>query len=535
MKPPGKDLSESIESIERWSTLISHVLVSIMLACVAASIAQFGSRLSPGWNGSFLPWVILVISFEAMHSKRVSSRLALFGAEWFTFRGVEIVVLMIFLKALLYLVNGPAQLAADLKLWQKDFLMSFFTPGYVGLILISLVFWALSSRLSDILFAMEGDVVLLSRDVPIGFNKDRQQAREQLFDVILFLGAFMVLLTSAVRINLEAVWGSRPPIHGSVFTLVLYFVIALVLLSQTQFSILRAGWAWERISLGRNLGKRWLVYSLVFLLFLAGIALLLPTRYSLGLLSILNYLFGLLVYGFFALWGLIMLGITALLRLFGLDAGEPDAERPPQPVIPPRLDVPAPPGGPLPWLELLKSTLFWVIFLGLILFSLFQFVKQRQDLWTKLRIAPGLAWLGAAWDWFKRWLRGVNREVSAAVRSRLQSIRRTAAGRALTEPWRFINLRRLSPRDRVLFFYLALVRRSKERGISRGESQTPYEYEKSLLSAFPDADEELAGITGAFVEARYSLHPIEEHQASKVRGWWQRLRRLLNQAAGQKN
>ena len=533
MNPFGKELSESVGSIERWSTLISHVLVSIMLACVAASIAQLGSRMSPGWDGRFLPWVILVISFEAMHSKRISNRLTLFSPEWFTFRGVEIVVLLILLKALLYLVSGPAQLAADLKLWQEDFLVNFFTPGYVGLVLISFLFWALSGRLSDILFAMEGDLILLEEDIPVGFNQDRQAAREQLFDIILFLGAFMVLLTSAVRIDLEAVWGSRPPIHGSVFTLIMYFVIALVLLSQTQFSILRAGWTRERISLSRNLGKRWLSSSLVFLLLLAGVVFLLPTRYSLGLLSILNYLFGLLLYGFFAIWGLIMLAATAILRLFGAATGETGSE--PRPVLPPRPDVLASPSEPLPWLELMKSTLFWVIFLGVILFSLYQFLKQRQDLWVKLRIAPGLPWLATVWSRFKRWLKGMNRKVGAAVAGRLQSIRRTAPGRALVEPWRFINLRRLSPRERVLFFYLALVRRSKERGISRGESQTPYEYEKSLLSALPGSEEELAGITGAFVEARYSLHPVEEHQASKVRNWWQRLRRLLNHTAGQNN
>ena len=52
-----------------------------------------------------------------------------------------------------------------------------------------------------------------------------------------------------------------------------------------------------------------------------------------------------------------------------------------------------------------------------------------------------------------------------------------------TGEWDFINLRRLTPRQKVLFYYLALVRRAKEAGIPRKDGQTPYEYARSLTSS----------------------------------------------------
>jgi len=79
----------------------------------------------------------------------------------------------------------------------------------------------------------------------------------------------------------------------------------------------------------------------------------------------------------------------------------------------------------------------------------------------------------------------------------------------------------------VRFYYLALVRRGGEYGLPRQPDQTPREYQLKLQSSLPEIDEDLAAMTAAFYEARYSQHDISEDKAGLVRQWWQRIRRNL--------
>ncbi len=55
----------------------------------------------------------------------------------------------------------------------------------------------------------------------------------------------------------------------------------------------------------------------------------------------------------------------------------------------------------------------------------------------------------------------------------------------------FINPRRLSPRQKVIFYYLAMVRRAREAGLPRQDDQTPYEYARSLTSSLEDGKQDV--------------------------------------------
>jgi hypothetical protein len=91
----------------------------------------------------------------------------------------------------------------------------------------------------------------------------------------------------------------------------------------------------------------------------------------------------------------------------------------------------------------------------------------------------------------------------------------------------WISLRGLDPRRRVLFFYLAMLRRGSEQGLSRRPSQTPSEYAVTLERALPDAEEDIDSITEAFVEARYSRREVDAQEADLVKATWGRIRRAL--------
>jgi hypothetical protein len=136
-------------------------------------------------------------------------------------------------------------------------------------------------------------------------------------------------------------------------------------------------------------------------------------------------------------------------------------------------------------------------------------------------------WLGRAWIWLRAWLLGVNQTMGAAVSAGLRRLRRPPGEKSLGEVWRYVNIRRLTPRQRVMFFYLALVRRGREHGFGRRAEQTPFEYQETLQQVLTGAEEDLAGLTDSFVEARYSLHPVTPAQAGRVQRWWETVRRRL--------
>src|SRR5262249_40285164 len=94
----------------------------------------------------------------------------------------------------------------------------------------------------------------------------------------------------------------------------------------------------------------------------------------------------------------------------------------------------------------------------------------------------------------------------------------------------FVRLNALSPRERILYFYLSTVRRAQEQGIPRSPDQTPYEYQEVLNSELADAQTEVGALTQAFIEARYSPAPVDTDKAKHTQTHWHQLRRVLQRS-----
>lgn len=516
-------LLASIRWNEKVATLASHGMVALMLTCAMITLVEFGEYLLPNWQGGFLPWVTLAVSLEAMYTKREARRLSLFSPEWVVYRGAELVVLLLGLKIFLYLLREPAQLWIDLATWQQDFLRNFFRGEYLIASALMFLIWVAAGQFAEDLADLEGDEKLLEGLYPVNIAAERSKIRQQLVDRVMVYGAGMVILVSLMRLDLQSFLGFRPRMGSTVINVVAYFVMALALLSQTQLSVLRASWSSQRIALGFNLGSRWVIYSLIFLVGLAALTIFLPTSYTLGLLSILGFLLSWLIFAITLLGHLLL---TLWLVIMSMFAGNQSAARPTAPVPPP-LPPSSDSGGFAAWLEIFRSILFWVIFLGVTGFSIYQYSKQHEALWDKLLQLPGLAILRKIWRWLQEGLRGANRAASTAVEKSLARIRSARKIEPLKGFKNSINLRRLSARQKVLFYYLAMVRRGDEAGISRQPAQTPHEYQETLQSSLPELDQDLAAMTAAFYEARYSRNEISEDQAGWVRQWWERIRQTL--------
>jgi hypothetical protein len=100
-------------------------------------------------------------------------------------------------------------------------------------------------------------------------------------------------------------------------------------------------------------------------------------------------------------------------------------------------------------------------------------------------------------------------------------------GTTLTRRWRFFRLGRLSPRERVLYYYLSIVQRAGQQGYPRQHYQTPGEYQATLEPELPRAHEEMSALTQAFVEARYSKREVVPDQERAVRTQWERVKAAL--------
>ncbi len=520
-----QELSELFNRNERLTTLLTNVIASLMLVCAVISVVQIGEYLLPNWKGTYLIFLSFIVSLEAMVSHRAIRQIHIFTPEWALFRATEWITILVGLKLFLYAVHGFGQLWVDLPLWRQDFTRNFFTGEYLFDFILLFFVWSLANTFSGELSRLEGDEKVLRAERETGIIEHRPEVRRSLANLILAIGAVMIILAALLRLDWEALWGDRPPPNADVLNILIYFLLALALLSLTQFSILRVRWILERVPIERDLAARWLAYAGLFLFVMAALAFILPTRYSVGLLTVLGYLLDVALtlislIGFLLTLPIIFL-LAQLASLLGHKAPVISSAPHPTP-LPPTLMTN---GASFP--EILKSILFWLIFLVVIGFSIYSFFQRHQEVLLSLRRVPILGWLVIALTNIRRWLGRVNRSLTASLESGVRRFRQRQAGRLGQVRSRLVALRRLSPRQKVLFYYLAMIRRSSEQGMPRQPHQTPNEYAQNLERQLPEVDEDVSSITGHFNEARFSRHEITAGHVSQVQNYWKHIRNAL--------
>jgi hypothetical protein len=224
---------------------------------------------------------------------------------------------------------------------------------------------------------------------------------------------------------------------------------------------------------------------------------------------ILSFLFGLL--------------LMPLMSLFGKEPTEPTQLLPlrfPQP----EASGPEPGSAALNWWEILRSLLFWVAALGMVAYVIGSYLHDRPELLTaltSLKVIRSLRGLLAA---LCRRLTGL----AEAVNERLpRAMRRRARRGSVETPFRFFRLGALSHRERILYYYLSVLRRAGRLGLPRRHSQTPSEYDAILGPHLDQARQDMTQLTQAFVEARYSRHTFDRKRDRQVRAVWQQVKAAL--------
>jgi hypothetical protein len=290
---------------------------------------------------------------------------------------------------------------------------------------------------------------------------------------------------------------------------------------------LRTQWQAQRIKIADELASRWVRYSLALIGLAALVAFALPTGYTVGLLDavaaiiyVLSYIVTLLGAIISFILGLLLVPLAMLL---GIERFKHQRVLPP---LEPPQQQPGGPGIATPgWFEILRSLLFWAATLGMVFYVIRSYLRDRPELLQALASLGPVRALRDLLTGLWRRLVGLAQAVNEHIPQRL-SLWRARKGASETS-FRFFRLGALSPRERILYYYLSILRRAGQQGFPRRRAQTPNEYDDTLRPHLPEAQQEMNRLTQDFVEARYSKHPVGREREKQVRTRWQQVKAAL--------
>jgi hypothetical protein len=374
---------------------------------------------------------------------------------------------------------------------------------------------------------------------PFTFRSARIVPLDRLASRFFWGGIFLVAISGLTQLILKLGISSlidfrRPTVGGIIINVLIYFALGLVLLSQANLVRLMMSWRIHKVEIGPGLVKQWAKYGLIFLGFVTFIVFFLPTSYTLGFLRSAAIVIGRIIYVvnliFQLLMLLIALPLTWLLSLLG---GTPEESEVVAPQVIPQSE-PTPDVAPIPWLEALRSLVFWLLALAIVWYFLRVYLADHPELLAALKKFKPVSLIIRLWHQLWQLVKGWAQTGYEVISERIRLPGQTGGISGSGGGWNWFGLGKLSARERILYYYLNILKRAERRKLRRKTYQTPYEYEPSLEQVVPDAQPEVEELTDVFVRARYSQERFDEEQAASVKQQWQRIRKELRHSSAPK-
>jgi hypothetical protein len=499
-----------------WVEVVFRPLViAALLGCIALSLSDL-----LGLFFEISPLVLVAMCVLGSLEASISHRLlqpgrSMGGTNILRFRAVELATLFLVVKLSGFFGDSWDAVVAEVRYWPVDPLC-FLDLGTIVTFVLALFSWMATVETANDL-ARIGE----PHDTSRGYVPPLQSLTARFF----WGGTVLMISVGVGNFHFVALDGGDLRVRGWVVNVLAYFLLGLVMMGQVRFSMLSLRWERDGVRVGGSVAGRWVRYGVAFVGLAALVAFLLPTRYTIGLLDMVSAGLRLVATVVLLVAQLVLLPFAWLLHLLTRNSRRP--------VSPPSLDdvlqLEARPGAPAVatpnWFEALRSLLFWAVALGATFYVVRSYLRDRPELFTVWRgrrpVRALLRFLAALWQR----LRGFAR----TARERIPPLRLSLWRRDRVAPERPLGFFRLaaSPRERILYYYLSILRRAGRQGVSRARSQTPYEYGATLGSHLPEAEEDVSALTQAFVEARYSRHPLGRDEDRRVRGVWRRVRAAL--------
>jgi len=175
--------------------------------------------------------------------------------------------------------------------------------------------------------------------------------------------------------------------------------------------------------------------------------------------------------------------------------------------------------------------MFWLLVLATVAYFTKVYLNDHPELARLLRNFRPVNLILNLWQQLWRRLWDLAQSGLEMMPKKLKFSRGESSPPAADDVWRWLGLRRLSPRAQIIRYYLNILQRAQKRGYPRKTHQTPYEYEPDLSQTAPNVQPEIKALTDAFVQARYSQEAIAEEERISVKRYWQHIRRELRKRA----
>jgi hypothetical protein len=521
---------EKLPPIKRnpWAdNFFRPLLITIVIMCFNISVVNLVRVINPAWNGTFFLIGQLIVTVEAIYSHRVLMYYRARHISVFRYRAAEWVMLILLLKLLSFADKPPAYIWANLQAMWWNPMDAINLEFYVMLVLGVLSWLVATETITD--FDRLAD--------PYTFRSSYIEPLARIKARYFWGGVLLMVISGLSHVILRLGFSSladihRPTIQGIIINVLVYFMLGLVLLSQANIARLTTSWRIHKVDVNPDLVKHWAKYGLIFLGIVTILVFFLPTGYTMGFLEsaglVVEAILGVLVYIVQLIFFLASLPFILLMRLF---AGEevPDESPPPEMMFDPS-DVP-PPASPIPWLEALRSLIFWLVTLVIIGYLIKMYIIDRPELLASLSRFRPISFVMNLWQQIWQSLRGLARSGLEIISEQVKFTRPQGESPISGRRWNWFGLGKLSARERILYYYLNILKRAEKRKLARKVSETPYEYEPNLELAVPDVEEDVQQVTDVFVRARYSREEFDAAQAEAVKQEWQRIRKALRRSS----
>ncbi len=509
----------------RRSVVFRPLIVGIMVSCLIFGLIQCLHQFAPGRDWAYL----LLIPIPAAYMGHTAYHLARqrYGSEADRrrFQMIELAVLFLLLKAATYLDRTLPEIWQDIRHWPENPFL-FFDFQTLLTFGIACVAWFSAVATARDLEAVADPTIYIGESGPM----------ERLNRRFLLGGLALLFLSGLAYINrvTEQGDGRATTAGGLVSNVLFYFVLGLIVLGQVRLIRLNRLWELQKYAVSTSLHKTWLKYSLLFLLGALLIALVLPTQYTLGLIDIARFIISVIAQGVILIYLFIHMLFNFLLSfLFRTTTDTEALPTPPPPTTPAPIPQTTPSGVSIPWLPLLRSIVFWVVMLGAIGYILYSYLKDRPEFVHAFSASKVMRLVQRWWHALRTWWRGTQRAfLSKLPTLSLNFLRRQEAPRASAHVGR---RKGASWREHILHAYLETLERAGEEGFPRRATQTPYEYHRTLEPHLPEAQAEMTALTAAFVEARYSPHPIKAEDVAVIQSNARRVRAALDKLHADKD
>lgn len=513
--------------------LLNILMVSVMLTCFAVIIGKSIQVIYPIWGSYWFPILTFLVTVISLHVRQAQRTTPRTFQNQTLFILAEIILLMLITKAIsmfTLVLMGYTTIWLEIASWPQDFFQNFFNMDFLFRASAIFIIWLLTWLFSAPINKLEEDQALMEQE-KLGYTfTDRYDARRKLISLIFNLGILMILVMVIWQSNLPFFDEDRLSTGILILVLLIYFFTAFVFLALNQYAIMKARWFFNDIDVNPDLGKRWLFYSLFFIFTVIIVIAFLPTNLPLGISTIAEWLSQAFIYILSTLFSILTYPIFLILALISHLFGGETIDQAFQ-AIEPSTDVLPQTIAATPWLDVVRSVLFWVVFLVVVISAIIYYFNHRPEFKHFLIQFRFFSLIQDFWHWLLRGFKEAKDLTSETIQTGFDKIQAFLRNQKEKLPTIFDFVKRLPPRQAVILIYADWIHWNKQHGFERKGSQTPNEYAQAFAQRTPetaDLNEKITDLTKIFIQARYSQHPIFKAQAQQAQNLSKLLKKSLS-------